>query len=99
MDILSLYLSLLKKYETSLKMSGQLIQALRDRRVKSSMKGHNIHRAGPKKPLGQTIRGMYAPRDKINRGCKILGLYNMSQTDQGRIIWGWNITAPHWWNH
>ncbi len=42
----------------------------------------------------QFHHGMYVPRDKRNGGTKIPGIYNPGWTDQGRIIWGWNITAP-----
>ncbi len=64
--------------DKSLKKTGQYIRALRDHGGESSLKGHNIHGAGSKKPVGPTIHGMYAPRNKRNGGTKIRGIYNTS---------------------
>jgi hypothetical protein len=54
--------------DTSQKKMGQDIRALWDHGGESSLKGHNIHGAGSKKPVGPTIHGMYVPRDKRNGG-------------------------------
>jgi hypothetical protein len=62
--------------DTSQKKMGQDIRALWDHGGESSLKGHNIHGAGSKKPVGPTIHGMFVPRDKRNGGTKIRGIYN-----------------------
>jgi hypothetical protein len=95
MNYVSLFLPLKKLNDSSLKMSGQYFQALRDRRVELSIKGFNIHRAGSKNPLGWTILGMYL----YTKGPKKRGMYNhrdvyYGRTDQERIIWERIITAP-----
>jgi hypothetical protein len=82
MNFLSLFLVLKKNLsDLSLKMSGQYFQAVRDRRVELSMKGHNIHRAGPEKPLGRTILGIYTVFTKglKKRGCTIIGMYRVGR--------------------
>ncbi len=74
-DVLSLFLTLNNKNEWNIpEKTGQYVYpSAQGSWGESSLKGHNIHGAGSKKPVGLTIHGMYAPRDKRNGGTKILG--------------------------